>query len=167
MKSIRYVYAKIQVPSHHHNSSLRIRSRGESKSGAIDHSERVHAENSVLSVDHSPHLASAVVMPNGQHRVLAVLIEVGGVVGALSRSLVRDEVRRNVNKVIHGEIRIPVLGKCFGLEGSLDGLQALHTDLHILRRGEVVEGDGGILVGVAVLELEVSARQRPGNLLHY
>lgn len=166
MEPMRNVYAKIQLPSHHHNSSLRIRSRREAKRRAIDHSERVDAVNFVLPVDHLPHLASAVVMPNGQHHVLAVLIEVGGVVGDLSRSLVHDEVRRNVNEVIDGEIRRPVLGECFGLDGSLDGLQALHADRHILRLGEVVEGDGGILVGVAVLELEVSARQRPSDLLH-
>lgn len=95
------------------------------------------------------------VMPYGHHSVSAELLQRLGIVVVL-RQHVHGEACGHVEQGLHRYERVLELGERLRLDHPLDGLDASHASSEIFGLLEVVEGDRGVVVGVSILELEMS-----------
>lgn len=115
-------------------------------------------------VDNSTHLASSMVVPDGHHGVLAVLLHGGGVIRMLGDEVDR-EVDGHVHQLSNREVWVSELLKGFGLYYSGYGVQSIDTPFQILGLLEVVESHYWVAVGVSVSQLEASCGERAEDLL--
>ena len=74
-KRIKRQLGELYVPAKHHDSGLRISSRGVVKGGAINNTQSVHTKNLVVPINNLSNLAASMVVPNGHDSVFAVLFQ--------------------------------------------------------------------------------------------
>jgi hypothetical protein len=155
---------ELLLPSEHHDGGLRVGPWRGVERGAVDDTQRVDAEHSVLGVNDPADLATAVVVPDGHDGVLAVLLQRLGVVVVPGPQV--DRVGgRHVEQRLDGEVGVREVLEGLGLDDALDNRQPGHAAAEVLRVREVVERHRRVVVGVAVAQLQVARGQRADDLL--
>lgn len=129
-----------RLPSEHHDRGLRIGPRRAIKGGAVDHPQCVHSHDLVVAVDDLPHLATAVVVPYGHHRVTTVLLQRDRRVPVLGQQVDR-RAQGHVEQLLHREVVVGEVDEGPRLDHPLDGRDPLDAPPEVLRVLEVVEGD--------------------------
>ena len=164
----RELFIPSSLPAEHHDGGLRVGAGRVPERGAVDDAEPLDADDPVVPVDDAPDVAAAVVVPDGHHRVPAVLLQRPRVPG-----VPRQQVHREVCRpggAAEGGVHGGVVGVGEAREGPrphhpLDGLDAPRAPLHVPRVPEVVERHGGVGVRVRRPQLDVPRRQRAQHLL--
>ena len=160
---VLYMY----IPAHHHHSSLRVGSWWLRKCWAINHTESINTKNLMLRVNHLPHMAPTMVVPNSDHGVSTKLFYWLCVIGALGNEVdigLHTEVKHFLCSF---SLTQSVVCDVFWLDNLYRQANTLHTAPKIIRVAEVVEGNSRVVLHVGVFQLELTCWPRVRNFWQY